>query len=58
MNVVMIGYSNLVGKTLSHLLINKKATVTICHIHTKDVNFYTNTADLVISATGVPNLVQ
>jgi methylenetetrahydrofolate dehydrogenase (NADP+) / methenyltetrahydrofolate cyclohydrolase len=58
MNVVLIGYSNLIGKTLSHLLINKRATVTICHIYTKDVNFHTKNADLVISAAGVENLVK
>lgn len=54
----MIGYSNLVGKILAHLLIVKKATVTICHIYTKDVNYYTKNADLVVSATGVANLVN
>ena len=57
MNVVMIGRSDLVGKPLSHLLLNRNATTTICHKLTKDVNFYTKDADLVISATGCANLV-
>jgi methylenetetrahydrofolate dehydrogenase (NADP+)/methenyltetrahydrofolate cyclohydrolase len=58
MNAVMIGRSNLVGKPLSHLLLNRNATVTTCQHYTKDVNFYTKNADLVISATGVSHLVK
>lgn len=57
MNAVMIGRSDLVGKPLSHLLLNKSATTIICHSETKDVNFFTKDADLVISAAGVPNLI-
>lgn len=38
MNAVMIGRSNLVGKPLSHLLLNRNATVTTCQSKTKDVN--------------------
>lgn len=53
----MIGRSDLVGKPLSHLLLNKSATTIICHSETKDVNFFTKDADLVISAAGVPNLI-
>ena len=58
MNAVMIGRSDLVGKPLSHLLLNRSATTTVCHKSTKDVNFFTRHADLVISATGVANLVK
>jgi methylenetetrahydrofolate dehydrogenase (NADP+)/methenyltetrahydrofolate cyclohydrolase len=58
MNVVMIGRSDLVGKPLSHLLLNRGATTTVCHKQTKDVNFYTKDADLIISATGVSHLVK
>ena len=58
MDAVMIGRSDLVGKPLSHLLLNRSATTTVCHKLTKDVNFYTKHADLVISAAGVPNLVK
>ncbi len=58
MNAVMIGRSDLVGKPLSHLLLNLNATTTVCHKYTKDVNFFTKNADLVISAAGVPNLVK
>lgn len=57
MNAVMIGRSDLVGRPLSHLLLNRNVTTTICHKMTKDVNFFTENADLVISATGVSNLV-
>jgi methylenetetrahydrofolate dehydrogenase (NADP+)/methenyltetrahydrofolate cyclohydrolase len=58
MNAVMIGRSDLVGKPLSHLLLNRSATTTVCHKFTKDVNFYTKDADLVVSAAGVANLVR
>lgn len=58
MNAVMIGRSDLVGRPLSHLLLNRSATTTICHKLTRDVNFYTENADLVISAAGVANLVK
>ena len=58
MNAVMIGRSDLVGKPLSHLLLNRSATTTVCHKFTKDVNFYTKDADLVVSAAGVANLVK
>jgi methylenetetrahydrofolate dehydrogenase (NADP+)/methenyltetrahydrofolate cyclohydrolase len=58
MNAVMIGRSDLVGKPLSHLLLNKSATITVCHKLTKDVNFYTQSADLVVAAAGAANLVK
>jgi len=58
MNSIMIGRSDLVGKPLSHLLLNRGSTTTICHQLTKDVNFYTKDADLVISAAGCSNLVK
>jgi methylenetetrahydrofolate dehydrogenase (NADP+)/methenyltetrahydrofolate cyclohydrolase len=58
MNAVVIGRSDLVGKPLSHLLLNRSATTTVCHKLTKDVNFFTKDADLVISAAGVSNLVK
>lgn len=58
MNAVMVGRSDLVGKPLSHLLLNRNATTTVCHKMTKDVNFFTKNADLVVSAAGVANLVK
>ena len=57
-DVVVIGASNIVGKPLSLMLINRMATVSVCHIKTKCVKEFTKTADIVISATGVPHLIK
>jgi methylenetetrahydrofolate dehydrogenase (NADP+)/methenyltetrahydrofolate cyclohydrolase len=58
-HVVIMGRSNIVGKPLAALLVQKatgaNATVTICHTATKDVAQYTKQADIVVAATGVPN---
>lgn len=56
-NVVIVGHSNIVGKPLAVLLINRDATVSICHEFTKDLSEFTKNADIVISATGVPKLI-
>jgi methylenetetrahydrofolate dehydrogenase (NADP+) / methenyltetrahydrofolate cyclohydrolase len=56
-NVVVIGTSNLVGKPISILLMNRKATVTNCGRHTKDLSKFTKNADIIISAVGKPMLV-
>ena len=59
--VVIVGRSNLVGKPLANMLIQKKpnanATVTICHTRTKDLASHTKRADIVIAAAGRPNTV-
>ncbi len=57
-NIVIINHSNHVGKPLAALLLNRNATVTICHVFTKDLKNYTCNADILISATGVPNLIN
>lgn len=51
-DVVIIGRSNIVGKPMSSLLINKGATVTVCNSKTKNIKEKTKTADIVIVATG------
>lgn len=56
-HAVVIGRSNIVGKPLSQCLLNKNATVTICHSRTKNLAEYTKTADILISAVGKVNLV-
>lgn len=58
MNAVIIGASNIVGRPLALELLNANCTVTICHIHTKNIATSINSADIVISAAGVPNLVK
>ncbi len=60
-NVVIIGRSNLVGKPLANMLIQKKpnanATVTICHTRTRDLASHTRRADIIVAAVGRTNTV-
>lgn len=51
-HVVVIGRSNLVGKPVAQMLLNRNATVTMCHSHTKNLSDITKTADIVVSAVG------
>jgi len=57
-NVCIIGAGFIVGKPLSMLMLNYDATVSVCHKYTKDIVEYTKTADILISATGVPFLIK
>ena len=61
-NIVIIGRSNLVGKPLFGLLSQKfqigNATVTLCHTRTKNLDSYTQKADIIIAAVGVPKLIK
>ena len=56
-NAVIIGRSNIVGKPLMQCLLNKNATVTICHSKTQNIKETTRTADILISAVGKINIV-
>ena len=56
-HAVVIGRSNIVGKPLSQCLLNKNATVTICHSKTKNIKEIAKTADILISAVGKINMV-
>ena len=56
-NAVIIGRSNIVGKPLFHLLLARHATVTICHTHTKNLPEITRQADILVAASGKPNLI-
>jgi methylenetetrahydrofolate dehydrogenase (NADP+)/methenyltetrahydrofolate cyclohydrolase len=60
-NVVIVGRSNIVGKPLANMLIQKNdkgnATVTVCHTRTKDLAHHTKQADIIIAAAGRPNTV-
>ena len=60
-HVVIVGRSNIVGKPLANMLIQKaknaNATVTVCHTRTKDMASFTRNADIVIAAAGRPNTV-
>jgi methylenetetrahydrofolate dehydrogenase (NADP+) / methenyltetrahydrofolate cyclohydrolase len=59
--VVIVGRSNLVGKPIANILLQKKAganaTVTICHTGTRDIKAHTLKADILIVAAGKPNSV-
>ena len=57
-NVVVIGSSDIVGKPMASLLINAKATVTVCNSRTKDLASHTKVADIVVIAVGVPYLLK
>ena len=54
---VIIGRSNIVGKPLFHLLLARHATVTVCHTHTKDLAAIARDAEILVAASGKPNLV-
>ena len=56
-NAVVLGRSNIVGKPISLLLLERNATVTICHSRTKNLSAITKLADILIAAIGNPNFV-
>ena len=60
-HVVVVGRSNIVGKPVANMLLQKKeaanATVTLCHTGTKDLGYHTRQADIIIAASGWPNTV-
>ena len=56
-HAVVIWRSNIVGKPLAQCLLQKNATVTICHSKTKNIAEITKTADILISAVGKKNMV-
>ena len=59
--VVVVGRSNIVGKPIANILLQKKeganATVTICHTGTRDISFHTRRADILIVAAGKPKAI-
>ncbi len=59
--VVVLGRSNIVGKPIANILLQKKkganATVTVCHTGTRDISFHTKRADILIVAAGKPKAV-
>lgn len=60
-HIVIVGRSNLVGKPLAAMLMQKKehanATVTVCHTRTKDIGYFTKQADIVVAAIGRPDTI-
>lgn len=57
-NVVVIGRSNVVGKPVAVLLLQKNATVTVCHSRTKNLPELLKTADVIVAAVGKPCFVK
>jgi len=57
-NAVVVGRSNLVGKPAALLLLNRNATVTLCHTRTKDLASHTLAADILVAAAGRANLIS
>ena len=57
-DVVVLGRSAVVGKTLALMLLNKNATVTVCHSKTRNLKDKTLNADILISAIGKPHYVK
>ncbi|WQX10092.1 bifunctional methylenetetrahydrofolate dehydrogenase/methenyltetrahydrofolate cyclohydrolase FolD [Helicobacter pylori] len=57
-DVAIIGASNIIGKPLSMLMLNARASVSVCHILTKDISFYTQNADIVCVGVGKPDLIK
>ena len=56
-NAVVIGRSNIVGKPMMQCLLEKNATVTVCHSRTKNLEEYTKKADILVAAIGKPKFV-
>ena len=57
-HAVVIGRSNIVGKPMGQLLLQKNATVTYCHSKTKDLHKFTKQADVLVVATGQPKMIN
>jgi len=55
---VIVGRSNLVGKPILQLLLQKNATVTVCHSKTNDLSSHTKGADILVAAVGSPQLIN
>ena len=55
--IVVVGRSNAVGKPIADLLLQRNATITICHRHTTDLAEVTRGADILVTATGRPGLI-
>lgn len=57
-DVCIVGYSNIIGKPLAALCLNRGATVDICHVHTSSLKDHTKRADIIMTATGVKGLID
>ncbi len=58
LHAIILGRSAILGKPMAAMLLNRDATVTICHSHSRDVPSIVAVADLVVAAVGKPHFVQ
>ena len=58
LNAVVVGRSPILGKPMAMMLLNKNATVTICHSRTRDIESIIKNADLVVGAVGIPKFIK
>jgi len=58
LDACVVGVSNIVGKPMMNLLVNARATVTVCHSKTKDLKAHTSRADLLIVGVGIPHMIK
>lgn len=58
MDACVVGVSNIVGKPMVSLLINARATVSVCHSKTKDLKAHTSRADILIVGVGIPHMIK
>jgi methylenetetrahydrofolate dehydrogenase (NADP+)/methenyltetrahydrofolate cyclohydrolase len=56
-NVVVVGVSNVVGKPMALMLLQREATICLCHTKTRDLAQFTILADILVVAAGKPNLI-
>ena len=57
-NTVVVGRSPILGKPMAMMLLNKNATVTICHSRTANLQEHIKNADILVGAVGVPRLIK
>ena len=58
LHAVIVGRSNLVGKPIAQLLLKENCTVTICHSRTKNLKEVCLSADILVAAVGIPEMVK
>ncbi len=56
-DIAVVNHSDIVGKPLADMLLNRDATVSVCHVYTDDVAAYTTKADVVVTGAGVQGLI-
>jgi|TARA_Y100000385_G_C13042392_1_gene615843 methylenetetrahydrofolate dehydrogenase (NADP+) / methenyltetrahydrofolate cyclohydrolase len=57
-HAVVVGRSPILGKPMAMMLLNKNATVTICHSRTKNLEDHINKADIIVGAVGIPKFIK